>query len=347
MYVSLPLPLSELIAFVVGEVHLWTDRALKAILRRASKFIPWPTAIQRSIIKEQFERNYGIPDCIGLMDGCQVNLRAQPAREDARAFHNWKNKSGLLFVAIVDCDCAFATYNSDHPALSSDHRVQLFMNVFTEHRQYFSPSQYVLADSGFTATELCVSMFTKSARQSVLCGQAAYFDMKAAPHACQGGADIWLLKSRFPALRSLGQHLRSRRDQARTHAFIVAAVVLHNLFLKIHPLELDARDMQPAQTHADQGDADEVISQPGREALIDRMLELDGEEWHLDTLELWCVSYIAFAITIHTSKLVLCLADCLVIGQASVVLHAFPSLFSDLFFSRRAASPLYPSSACL
>jgi len=77
------------------------------------------------------------------------------------------------------------------------------------------------------------------------------------------------------------------------------------------------------------------------------MLELDGEEWHLDTLELWCVSYIAFAITIHTSKLVLCLADCLVIGQASVVLHAFPSLFSDLFFSRRAASPLYPSSACL
>jgi len=173
--------------------------SLKAILRRASKFIPWPTAIQRSIIKEQFERNYGIPDCIGLMDGCQVNLRAQPAREDARAFHNWKNKSGLLFVAIVDCDCAFATYNSDHPALSSDHRVQLFMNVFAEHRQYFSPSQYVLADSGFTATELCVSMFTKSARQSVLCGQAAYFDMKAAPHACQGGADIWLLKSRFPA----------------------------------------------------------------------------------------------------------------------------------------------------
>ncbi len=131
MYVSLPLPLSELIAFVVGEVHLWTDRALKAILRRASKFIPWPTAIQRSIIKEEFERNYGIPDCVGLMDGCQVNLRAQPAREDARAFHNWKNKSGLLFVAIVDCDCAFATYNSDHPALSSDHRVQLFMNVFT------------------------------------------------------------------------------------------------------------------------------------------------------------------------------------------------------------------------
>lgn len=39
------------------------------------------------------------------------------------------------------------------------------------------------------------------------------------------------LKSRFPALRLLGQRLRSRRNQARAHAFIVAAVVLHTLFL--------------------------------------------------------------------------------------------------------------------
>jgi len=90
--VFLPLALFKLMRPVVGGVHLWTDRALKAIHRKAPEFIPWPTAIQRAVIKEAFERNYGIPDYIGLMDGCHVNLKAQPAREDAGAFHCWKRQ---------------------------------------------------------------------------------------------------------------------------------------------------------------------------------------------------------------------------------------------------------------
>jgi len=156
--------LPELIGLAVGGVHLWTGHALKAILRRAPEFIPWPNAIERSIIKGQSERNYGIPDCVGLMDGCHVNLKAQPAREHAGALHSWKNKSGLLFVAILDYNLRICYIQYGYPALSSDHRVQRSMNVFTEHPLYFSPSEYVLAESDFTATNLCVLMFTKPAR---------------------------------------------------------------------------------------------------------------------------------------------------------------------------------------
>ncbi len=42
------------------------------------------------------------------------------------------------------------------------------MHVFTVHSLYFSPSEYVLADSGFTAKNLCVPLFTIPARLIIL-----------------------------------------------------------------------------------------------------------------------------------------------------------------------------------
>jgi len=207
--------------------------ALKAILRRAPEFIPWPTAIQRSVIREQFERNYGIPDCIGLMDGCQVNLKAQSAREDAGAFHSWKNESGLLFVAIVDYDDLRIRYiQYGYPALSSDHRIQRSMNVFTEHPQYFSPSQYVLADSHRYQPLHPHVHQTKPDRASFT--SSRLLNMKAGPMRVKVEQTFGILNSRFPALRSLGQRLCSRRDQARAHGFISA---LFNLWPSVVTIE--------------------------------------------------------------------------------------------------------------
>jgi len=105
-----------------------------------------------------------------------------------------------------------------------------------------------------------------------------------------------VLKSRFPALRSLGQCLRSRRDQARAHAFIVAAVVLHNLFLYIisfstTPSEwtLSSADRSPRSGggggEGAGAEASATDVQPRREALINQMLELEDNE-DLDNLEL-------------------------------------------------------------
>ncbi len=51
------------------------------------------------------------------------------------------------------------------------------MNVFTKHPQYFSPSEFILADSGITATNLCVPLFTMPAQQSILSSQAAYINI--------------------------------------------------------------------------------------------------------------------------------------------------------------------------
>lgn len=64
----------------------------------------------------------------------------------------------------------------------------------------------------------------------VLRGRAAYFNMKAAPMHVKVEQTFGMLKSRFPALRSLGQRLRSRRDQTQAHVFIVAAVVFYISF---------------------------------------------------------------------------------------------------------------------
>ncbi len=110
--------------------------------------------------------------------------------------------------------------------------------------------------------------------------------MKAAPMRVKVEQTFGILKSRFPALRSLSERLRSRRNQARAHAFVVAAVVLHNLFLSPHPPQIDLRDMRPFTTAAEEATADpQAVIQPWREALINEMLELDTDKWDLDNLE--------------------------------------------------------------
>ena len=282
-------------------MDLWTRRGLIAILRRGPKYIPWPTQLERLAISSFFKDNYGIPHCVGLMDGCHINLCTAPARRDAGSFHSWKRRYGILIVAIADQDYRIRYIHYGYPASASDHRVQRAMEVFTEHGRFFGPSEYVLADSGFTSTPHAVPMFTKRRGDDRLRGRAAYFNIKAAPARVRVEQTFGVLKGRFSSLRSLGQRLKTRQDQARAHGFIIAAAICHNLFLNFHPTSAaqhiphDDDDDDTSMEHHGHGDEDvdgedldrgtagQRVSR--RETLINQMLELDDDEWDLDTLE--------------------------------------------------------------
>ena len=67
--------------------------------------------------------------------------------------------------------------------------------------------------------------------------------MKAAQARVGVEQTFGLLKSRFPALRSLPHKLHTRQTQALAHSVILAACVLHNLLLDIsEPVDLAKRD---------------------------------------------------------------------------------------------------------
>jgi len=45
---------------------------------------------------------FGIPPCIGIIDGFHVNLATAPARDDAGAFHSRKERYGYNVLGVVD-----------------------------------------------------------------------------------------------------------------------------------------------------------------------------------------------------------------------------------------------------
>ncbi len=77
-------------------------------------------------------------------------------------------------IHISNVTVTYNTATQHHQAIIKSKRS---MNVFTKHPQYFSPSEFILADSGITATNLCVPLFTMPAQQSILSSQAAYINI--------------------------------------------------------------------------------------------------------------------------------------------------------------------------
>lgn len=77
---------------------------------------------------------------------------------------------------------------------------------------------------------------------------------------------IGILKGRFPALRNLNMTLRTPKDEARAHGMILAACMLHNVILNVHP-DSDGPMWYPSEDGEDRDEvnqAEDVRDQPIR-----------------------------------------------------------------------------------
>ncbi|RXK39452.1 hypothetical protein M231_03285 [Tremella mesenterica] len=281
-----------------GTVFKWCDRALIAILGKRSSFISWPSPSERLEIKARFLSEYSIPHCVGLIDGYHANLSTAPARDDAGAYHSRKERYGFNVMAIVDHTKRFRYIHYGYPASSSDQRVQRAIEPLNTPSQYFSSQEYLLADSGFTASSVLVPMFKKSAGQAVLRGKTAYFNSRASVMRVGVEHSIGVLKARWTILRSMSMRLRTKRDEAMAHAIIVACTVLHNILintdqyytngnsenLPIEPYRGNVVEDEPGDDFLGAGRVRPHMRR--RQELVEQMLALETEEIDLDNFVL-------------------------------------------------------------
>ncbi|RXK41016.1 hypothetical protein M231_01647 [Tremella mesenterica] len=198
-------------------------------------------------------------------------------------------------MAIVDHTKRFRYIHYGYPASSSDQRVQRAIEPLNTPSQYFSNQEYLLADSGFTASSVVVPMFKKSAGQAVLRGKTVYFNSRASVMRVGVEHSIGVLKARWTILRSMSMRLRTKRDEAMAHAIIVACTILHNILintdeyyteentgnLPIEPL----RDDLPAEEVAEDDFLGAGRLRPHmrrRHELVEQMLALETEEIDID-----------------------------------------------------------------
>jgi len=262
-------------------VEAYTDRTLKAMLRRMNRHIFWPGALARQSISEYFEHHYGIPDCVGLIDGYHVNLAAAPSRPDAGAFHSRKERYGFNVGGIVDNFKRIRYLHVGYPASASDMRVQRAIQPLNDPHDHFTDDQYLLGDSGFAAAHHLVPMFKKTAGNALLRGRRAYFNMRAAPMRVKVEMAFGIMKGRWRILKSMPLTLRTKRDQARAHAMIIAAAMLHNLLVNTdtrwHRSDEDEDDDEDdGRQGINMDDYRVTENHRRREALVDQMVRLEG-----------------------------------------------------------------------
>ncbi|KAI7946204.1 hypothetical protein MJO29_010731 [Puccinia striiformis f. sp. tritici] len=185
--------------FRVGEgtVELYTDRCIMAILRFKNQVLKWPTATERGEMAEEYGE-VGFEGCVGVIDGSLIPLSDSPSLNGA----DFYSRKGFYCISTL----IVITLKPD---------------------SFFSPGQYILADSAYTPTLSVVPAFKRPAHGQLTEDQHT-FNFYLARHQvvieqCIGG-----LKGRFQSLKGLRLRINGHKDQIRVNAWIMACAVLHN-----------------------------------------------------------------------------------------------------------------------
>lgn len=110
--------------------------------------VGWPNRDQKAKIKEEFFKNYGIDDVIGVIDGSHIPLFEAP-KVDRDVYVSRKKRFGLQIQAICDHRLLVYDYEIGWPASVHDARVFENSSAFKNRRELFNGSERILADSAY------------------------------------------------------------------------------------------------------------------------------------------------------------------------------------------------------
>ena len=76
------------------------------LLRLKDQFIKFPLTRQElQELMNEFEEEYGIPEIVGAIDGCHIEINAPP--DNHEDYFNRKQHYSVNLQAIVNCDLKF------------------------------------------------------------------------------------------------------------------------------------------------------------------------------------------------------------------------------------------------
>ncbi|OXG26864.1 hypothetical protein J008_02966 [Cryptococcus neoformans] len=150
------------------------------------QYIFWPSGVERAVLARELYAQYGIPSCIGFIDGTDIVLRQAPSIgcEKAHTVHSYKEEYGYKLMAVMAQD------------LSDLHR--------NPHR-FFSPKEYVLGDAGVKSSDTVLPLFKRERRTQVTVGPKAYFNHKCAKARVMIAQAFGTLKNRWQQTRKVNR----------------------------------------------------------------------------------------------------------------------------------------------
>ncbi|OXC61723.1 hypothetical protein AYX13_07034 [Cryptococcus neoformans] len=155
-----------------GSVSHYTDRSLIAIVSSLKQYVFWPCGAERAVLARELYAQYGIPSCIGFIDGTDIVLHQAPSigREKAHTMHSYKEKYGYKMIAVVDHLKRFRYAWFGFSAATNDQMAQDLSDLHRNPHRFFSPKEYVLGDAGMKSSDTVIPLFKRERRTQVTVG---------------------------------------------------------------------------------------------------------------------------------------------------------------------------------
>lgn len=210
-----------------GTACLYTDRVIEALLSRQHDFIRWPSANRRRASSNYHNQEYGLPGCVGMLDGTYFVLDQKPAFSSSSYFTRKKRYS---FNTQIVCDENYRIISvlQGWPGSCADSSIWSKSYIYGNPRLHLSPGEYLIADSGYALNPFCITPFKGNA---ALDRENAQFNGIFSSARVKVEHTIGQLKSRFQSLRGLRTQLRVAEDVEKINRWCTACCILHNIIV--------------------------------------------------------------------------------------------------------------------
>lgn len=220
--------IAHLFGISEGSVHTFTKRVVSALCRIKDKHVIWPSEPEKEQHKRRVLRDFGFPDCIGIVDGTHLNLDLKPVVE-GEAYFSRKSRYGISSMVVCTVDFRIIYTCTGAPASVHDTRVWRNSHLARNIEQYFAPHEYLLADSGYPLSPQCIIPYKKPHSRVPRNTKFNYYlsRLRIKVEHCIG-----ILKGRFQSLRGFRFLLVKPRHNKDVVQWFDACVVLHNMLLE-------------------------------------------------------------------------------------------------------------------
>ena len=191
-----------------GSVNIFTDRVMQVILDLEPEFLYWPNAAERHQISSHFGQKFGLPGCVGIVDGTPFNLSQRPAIEGS-SFFNRKSNYAFNIQLVCDDRKLIRAYVVGWPGPTYDSVVWEQSQVHLHPERFFSEGQYIIADAGYTLSQYCCVPY--KAPESELPANEFFNHMYSKARVAIEHTN-GLLKGRWMSLKCLPTQIKKRED---------------------------------------------------------------------------------------------------------------------------------------
>jgi DDE superfamily endonuclease len=226
--------------------------ALEAILTMEDRTYFWPSTEERKQISNRIKDAYLFPHCVGLIDGTLLPLAARPLLHGEN-YLSRKRYYAIVMLVVCDDQGRILYYHVGWPGSVHDNRVWRTCKLFKHWKTMFSPKEYLLGDSAFTASDIMVPPFKSTPGNELSPNHSAFNTLLSKPRV-KSEHCIGLLKGRFPFLRGIRMKLGNKLHLKRIVDHVRGTVVLHN-YLIGQPIDDSWLD--------EQDDYDDLDPEPG------------------------------------------------------------------------------------